>query len=209
MLRTRLIHLLLNSQVIDIHVAVDEPVRVRTEGEMARMDVNGAKDGDLREFLAPCRDCKAPAALLQARGGSWDCALSLASWRMRGNLFTHAGERLALVTRRLPRTSPGFAVFGLPEALRVQRGKQKGLALVAGPRRSGTATTLAASASQPSCGRPVSMVTVEHPIDYLVELARGGDFSLRGRSGYRTRPPRRTGRAATGVGCFSGRSDER
>ncbi len=86
--------------------------------------------------------------------------------RFRANLYVQRGS-IAAVFRRIPFKIPEIAELGLPEVLETFVHIPAGLVLITGPTGSGKSTTLAAIMRSIIEKRPVHIVTIEDPIEYL------------------------------------------
>lgn len=86
--------------------------------------------------------------------------------RFRGNLFYQRGH-LAAVFRRVPFEILSVEDLDLPKVLLDFCKIHQGLVLVTGPTGSGKSTTLAALVKYITATRPVHMITIEDPIEFL------------------------------------------
>ncbi|MCX5384162.1 type IV pilus twitching motility protein PilT [Streptomyces sp. NBC_00083] len=86
--------------------------------------------------------------------------------RMRGNAFTQRGAS-ALALRIIPYEVPSSEQLGLPPAVIGWAGLPRGFVLVTGPTGSGKSTSLAALLDYVNTHRPVHILTIEDPIEYL------------------------------------------
>ena len=136
-------------------------------------------DGDLRSApetapLSPADTERLVASVLTparraafAAGGEIDFSFS---WRdtarIRGSAFRQRGA-VALALRLMPYRIPSFDELGLPEAVRRFAGLDQGLLLVTGPTGSGKSTTLASMIDWINTNRPVHVLTIEDPIEYI------------------------------------------
>jgi twitching motility protein PilT len=105
-------------------------------------------------------------------GGHFDAALTLGEHsRLRCNVFRCGpGDRLAMTVRWLPFHVPAPDILGLPRALVAQIDPlRRGLILVTGPTGAGKTTTLACLLEQINHHRPAHILTVEQPVEYLLE----------------------------------------
>ncbi|MFQ5503245.1 MAG: type IV pilus twitching motility protein PilT [Planctomycetota bacterium] len=99
--------------------------------------------------------------------GSCDCSHQLPDGtRTRVNIFKVKGCH-AIVMRALPTEIPGFEELALPEILAEIAALKTGLAVVTGPTGSGKSTTMAAIIDRINRTRPVHIVTLEDPIEFL------------------------------------------
>jgi twitching motility protein PilT len=94
------------------------------------------------------------------------------SWRgharIRGNVFRQRGA-VAIALRMIPRDIPSFADLGTPEIVQRFADMRQGLVFVTGPTGSGKSTTLASMIDWINHNRPVHIVTIEDPIEYVHE----------------------------------------
>src|SRR3954454_13165730 len=139
-------------------------------------------DGDLRpaeghdDPLSP-EDTKAAAHELLsdrqreafAEGHELDFSFS---WRgharIRGNAFRQRGA-VAVALRMIPRDIPSFEDLGTPPVVQRFAKLRQGLVFVTGPTGSGKSTTLASMIHWINQNRPVHIVTIEDPIEYVHE----------------------------------------
>jgi len=92
--------------------------------------------------------------------------------RHRVNVFAER-RGLASVIRLVPPAAPGPDTLGLPPRVRDITSMQNGLVLVTGRTGSGKSTTQAALVDLLNEARPVHIITLEDPIEYLHERKRG------------------------------------
>jgi len=86
---------------------------------------------------------------------------------------THQRGTLAAVFRRIPFKFPSLDEWGLPEVIKELARLQNGLVLVTGPTGSGKSSTLAALLHLICATRPVHIVTIEDPIEFLITDSMG------------------------------------
>jgi twitching motility protein PilT len=86
--------------------------------------------------------------------------------RIRGNAFRQRGT-VALALRVIPMTVPGFEELGLPPAATRWVKLPQGFVVVIGATGSGKSTSLAAMIDQINENRPVHIITIEDPIEYV------------------------------------------
>jgi len=87
--------------------------------------------------------------------------------RFRANIYTQRGS-FAAAFRRIPFTLPTIDELELPDVLSSFAHLPAGLVIVTGPTGSGKSTTLAAIMREITEKRPVHIVTIEDPIEYLL-----------------------------------------
>ena len=86
--------------------------------------------------------------------------------RFRANAFFQL-DRPALALRLIPTEIPTPAAIGLPPALTSLLTRPHGLVLMTGPTGSGKSTTLASMIDWINRNRPLHVLTIEDPIEYL------------------------------------------
>jgi twitching motility protein PilT len=86
--------------------------------------------------------------------------------RFRLNVFQQRGT-VAAAMRAIPHEIPPFEVLGIPESIRSFTDMRHGLVLVTGPTGSGKSTTLASLVDIINRNKPLHIVTVEDPIEFL------------------------------------------
>jgi twitching motility protein PilT len=86
--------------------------------------------------------------------------------RFRLNVFQQRGT-IAAAMRAIPHEIPAFEVLGIPESIRAFTELRHGLVLVTGPTGSGKSTTLASLVDIINRSKPLHIVTVEDPIEFL------------------------------------------
>jgi twitching motility protein PilU len=88
--------------------------------------------------------------------------------RFRVNIFRQR-QHTGIVLRRIQTTIPALAALGLPKIYNELIMEKRGLILVVGPTGSGKSTSLAAMLEHRNINGSGHIVTVEDPIEYLLE----------------------------------------
>ncbi|HUC35704.1 MAG TPA: type IV pilus twitching motility protein PilT [Acidimicrobiales bacterium] len=86
--------------------------------------------------------------------------------RFRVNVFQQRGT-VAAALRAIPHDIPDFSSLGIPEPVRQFAEMRQGFVLVTGPTGSGKSTTLASLVDIINRTKPLHIVTVEDPIEFL------------------------------------------
>jgi twitching motility protein PilT len=86
--------------------------------------------------------------------------------RFRLNVFMQRGT-VAAALRAIPHEIPAFESLGVPESVRGFAELRRGLVLVTGPTGSGKSTTLASLVDIVNRSKPLHIVTIEDPIEFL------------------------------------------
>ncbi len=92
--------------------------------------------------------------------------------RFRINAYHQRGS-LAAACRLLPLTIPKIDELNLPKICHQFAGLRQGFILVTGPTGHGKSTTLAAIINEINATRPVHIVTIEDPIEYVFSHQKG------------------------------------
>ena len=101
------------------------------------------------------------------RSGDLDVGYSLEDGRrFRLNVARQQG-RLSIVARSVPSGALSFEELGLDSTIKDLAERRRGLVMVTGATGSGKSTTLAAMVHHINKTRPVHVVTIEDPIEYL------------------------------------------
>jgi twitching motility protein PilT len=135
-------------------VVLDPPIANLTafQIEMIAMNIIGDNAWQIEDLL---------------RHGSCDASYSLGETsRFRVNIFSQRGN-YSIVMRQLNATIPTMEQLQLPEVLRELPREKTGLVLVTGATGSGKTTTLAAILNIINQEKPVHIVTLEDPVEYL------------------------------------------
>lgn len=164
-------------RVSDMHLRTGAGVRLRIDGDLAAVpDCDVLTAEQFEGLLFPLLADDAIARLRENPPGDVDAAYD---WRARGvsfrlNLFVDR-DGPACVIRVLPRTVPGPERLGFPDE-RVWReitAAQQGLVIVTGITGSGKSTTIASLLGHINRTRPVRVITLEDPIEYVLADDRG------------------------------------
>ena len=137
-----------------IAVNVDPPIENLTpyQTEMLALAIIGGNRG-LMDILAET--------------GSTDCAYEvLGECRFRVNIFQQR-KQYSLVLRKLETKILSLDDLGLPPIFKTMAEEKNGLILVTGATGSGKSTTLAALLNEMNETRPVHILTIEDPIEFV------------------------------------------
>jgi twitching motility protein PilT len=155
----------------DVHLMHGEPPIVRVDGRLRPLA--GEPPADLDRLLGPRLAAEARPRI--DAGVSADLGFGVAGvGRFRVNVFqTSAG--LAAAVRLLRAAAPTLAQLAPPVPLDDLVDLPHGLVIVCGPTGSGKSSTLAALAHEALARRPVMLITLEDPIEYVLAVpsARG------------------------------------
>ena len=152
-------------QASDVHLAAGLVPQVRVQGKLQSLLLSPTSQDMLAAELRGLLQEQQWQELLRA--GEVDMAFSdAAGERYRLNAYRQ-GTQYALAIRLLASVIPDCQTLGLPESVVRLADLKQGLVLVAGPTGSGKTTTLAALVQRINNERPVHIITLEDPVEYL------------------------------------------
>ncbi|MBI5268011.1 MAG: type IV pilus twitching motility protein PilT [candidate division Zixibacteria bacterium] len=149
----------------DLHLTVGSPPMVRVDGKLTKTN-HDILTGDVIKKLAYSMLNEKQKMKFEQ---NWELDFSFgieAMSRFRANMFMQRGN-VAVALRQIPYKVKTFEELGLPKAITEFSRLPRGLVLVTGPTGSGKSTTLAAIIDKVNRERPVHIITVEDPIEYL------------------------------------------
>jgi twitching motility protein PilT len=160
-----------HSQLSDINFTVGRLPQIEVDGqlrEVALGDWNTPLTAFETEVLTDAifDDDESLKETLTATGSA-DCALELEGGnRFRVNVFK-SRDCLSIVLRVLPSEVPSIERLDLPKIIEEIPQLKDGLVLVSGATGSGKSTTLAAIVNRINETRPVHIVTLEDPVEFV------------------------------------------
>ena len=159
-----------SKQVSDLIFSPGRPPQVELSGKLTPVKVEGLDKLTPEDTARIAADLigKNNTALEKLRTeGSCDISYSLPRMsRFRVNIFTQRGT-CAIVMRVIPNQIPDFKTFNLPPQLGKICDLVNGIVLVTGPTGSGKSSTLAAIVNKLNQEKPIHIVTIEDPIEFL------------------------------------------
>lgn len=161
-----LLRYLWDNNATDLHLCAGTPPRVRIDGKLfAIPDAADLTIDFLDEVLTGLLSEEDADVYLAER--QLDFAFTWADTaRFRANAFFQL-DRPALALRLIPQQIPTPEEIGLPESAAGLLTRPHGLVLMTGPTGSGKSTTLAAMIGWINRNRPVHIITIEDPIEYI------------------------------------------
>ena len=150
----------------DLHVTAGSPPLVRVDGDLRRLDTHSVfTPEDVQElihsFLSPELEARYLAARTLDLSFNWQNQA-----RFRVNLFFQRGS-MAMALRLIPYEIPTFEELGLPGICNDLVRLHQGLILMTGPTGSGKSTTLASMIGWINANRPLHILTIEDPLEYV------------------------------------------
>ncbi len=160
-----------HDNVSDLNITVDKPFQVESAGELLPVSLNPPIQ-QLTPFQTEIlalnlinRDRRLTGALLSE--GSCDTSYQLAGKaRFRVNVFSQKGC-YSTVMRQLATRVPTIEELGLPPAFSKMAEERNGIILVTGATGTGKTTSLAAVLNEINEKKPVHVVTLEDPVEYV------------------------------------------
>jgi len=159
------------TEVSDLNFTVDKPLQVESFGELVPI----LFDPPIQR-LTPFQTEMIALNLVGGarrltedlmRRGSCDASYAIdESARFRVNIFSQRGN-LSIVLRKLNTEIPTLEQLASPPIFRQAAKEKTGLILVTGATGSGKTTTLAAILNEINENRPVHVITLEDPVEYV------------------------------------------
>ncbi len=152
-------------QASDLFLTEGAVPSVRLHGRVLPLDEPATTADEMAELLGSVLHDETRATF--DRSGDADVGISLPDGsRYRINLLRQQG-RSSAVARAVPSGAVDLAALRLPESVRTWAHRSRGLVLVTGATGSGKSTTLAALVHEVNRTRPVHIVTIEDPIEFV------------------------------------------
>jgi len=163
------LHQLLKTMVekggTDLHITTHSPPLIRIDGNLVSLSHPPMSAVDTKKLSY--------SVLTDAQKHRFEETLELdisfgvkGLARFRANIFMQRGA-VAGAFRRIPYEILGFRELGLPPSVEALCNKPRGLVLVTGPTGSGKSTTLAAMIDKVNSEKPLHILTIEDPVEYL------------------------------------------
>jgi twitching motility protein PilT len=158
------------AHVSDLIFSPGRAPQIETKGELVELKFQGLERLTERQTIEIAEDLiggNTVAAEQMRRDGSADLSYALPGVaRFRVNIFRQRAA-YAVVMRVIPMTIPSFDDLGLPAHLAAIVPMRNGIVLVTGPTGSGKSSTLAAIVDRMNEERPIHIVTIEDPIEFI------------------------------------------
>ena len=159
------LELVVDQRASDLHFGSGAPPTVRFNGDLFPVPFRVLSDPEARRFLYEIMTPEQKATFDERQ--ELDFAYELPGFaRFRANVFVHRNG-IGAVFRVIPEEVPTLAELRLPPMLRRLTGYTDGLVLFTGPTGSGKTTTQAAIINEINRTRPVHILTIEDPIEFL------------------------------------------
>jgi twitching motility protein PilT len=149
----------------DLHLSIGSPPQVRVDGHLRRLDLAPLTPDVVKSL---CYSVLTDAQKKKFEE-TWelDFAFGLRGvGRFRCNVFNQKGA-VGAVYRLIAEKIKSLEELNLPPVLAELADRPRGLVLVTGPTGSGKSTTLAAMIDRINQAKPVHILTIEDPVEYL------------------------------------------
>ncbi|HUX07378.1 MAG TPA: type IV pilus twitching motility protein PilT [Acidobacteriota bacterium] len=160
-----LLKTMIEQRASDLHITTGSPPQIRVDGRLVPINIPVLKPADTKRI--------AYSVLTEAQKHRLEEALQIdfsfgikGLARFRANVYTQRGS-IAAAYRLIPWEIMDFGKLGVPQVVANLCDKPRGLVLVTGPTGSGKSTTLAAMIDKINREKPLHIVTIEDPIEYL------------------------------------------
>jgi len=166
-----LLKMMIEKDASDLHLTVGSPPQIRVDGNLVGLHMEPLSPVETKQM------CYSVLTEVQKKRFEEDNELDLSFGikdlsRFRGNMFVQRGTT-AGAFRTIPYNIRSFQELGLPSIVKALTKKPRGLILVTGPTGSGKTTTLAAMIDEINATRPLHIVTIEDPIEYVHAHKKG------------------------------------
>ncbi len=166
-----LLKFMVSQKASDLHLKPMRPPLLRVEGRLTPIQAQPLPPEQIDKLIKEVLSEKQKKHLEEFLYVDFGYSLPGVS-RFRATVFFQRGTPSA-VFRRIPINFPSIDDWGLPEIIYDFCKLPQGLILVTGPTGSGKSSTLAAIIKEISEKRPVHIVTIEDPIEFLFRDAVG------------------------------------
>jgi len=150
----------------DLHLTAAQPGAIRLHGAIRPIEGCPVLDNEtIREMVFGILPATQRERFEEER--ELDTSHSIAGvGRFRVNVSLQRGT-VAAALRPIPHEMPEFDTLGIPDSVKAFTDLRRGLVLVTGPTGSGKSTTLASLVDIINRTKPLHIVTVEDPIEFL------------------------------------------
>ncbi len=150
----------------DLHLTVGRPATARRDGTLVSFEnVPVLTSADVDRMIYTLLDDRKLEELRRDKQVDFSFGVP-GLGRFRANAFSQRGN-LALALRVVPFRVRSLEELGAPGACTTLLNRPYGIVLVVGPTGSGKSTTLAAMIDRINATRPVHILTIEDPVEYL------------------------------------------
>jgi twitching motility protein PilT len=149
----------------DLHLKVGRPPLFRIRGDLLPTEAPPLTEEELKSTLYAIMNPRLIKQFEETMEADFSYMIEGLA-RFRVNIFVQRGN-IGAVMRLIPIEVPSVESLGLPPVLNKMADAENGLILVTGPTGSGKSTTLAAMIQHINESRPVHVMTIEDPIEFV------------------------------------------
>jgi len=159
-----LVEIALQAKASDIHLVVGYGPKFRINGALRELNADPLTPDDCVDYAGQI--IGVPACERVQAGGEIDTARTICGTRCRINVYRQQGV-VSIALRLLANQIPAMETLGLPKVINRFIDMRHGMVLVTGETGSGKSTTLASVIDRICQARPVHIITLEDPIEYI------------------------------------------
>lgn len=160
-----LLRLTVERTASDLHVTVGLPPMIRIDGELQPTDYGVVNAYDSQRLVYDILTDKQIERFEQTHELDFSYGVPGVA-RFRFNCYRQRGS-VAAAVRPIPTDIPDYQAIGLPDVVIDLCERSSGLVIVTGPTGSGKSTTLACMVDEINQKKPLHIITIEDPIEYL------------------------------------------
>jgi twitching motility protein PilT len=160
-----LLKTMIEQRASDLHITTGSPPQIRIDGRLVPINTPTLKPADTKRI--------AYSVLTEAQKHRLEEQLQIdfsfgikGLARFRANVYNQRGS-IAAAYRLIPWEIMDFSKLGVPQIVSNLCEKPRGLVLITGPTGSGKSTTLAAMIDKINREKPLHIITIEDPIEFL------------------------------------------
>ncbi len=161
----QLLKIMVDEGASDLHITTNSPPQIRIHGKLKPLNHPPLTPAETKQLVYSILNDSQKHIFEENLELDFSFGIKGLA-RFRANIFYQRGA-VAGAFRRIPYEIKGFDELGLPPITKTLCDKPRGLVLVTGPTGSGKSTTLAAMIDKINRERPVHIITIEDPIEYL------------------------------------------
>ena len=161
----QLLKIMLDENASDLHITTNSPPQIRVHGNLKPLNHPPLSAPETKQLVY--------SILSDSQKHRFEEDLELdfsfgfkGLARFRANVFYQRGA-VSGAFRMIPFEKRSFEELGLPHVVTSLCDKPRGLVLVTGPTGSGKSTTLASMIDKINAEKPLHIITIEDPIEYL------------------------------------------
>ncbi len=161
----QLLKIMIDERATDLHITTNSPPQIRVHGKLKPLNHPPLKAPETKQLIYSILSDSQKHKLEEDLELDFSFGIKGLA-RFRANVFHQRGA-VSGAFRMIPFEKRSFEELGIPPVVKTLCDKPRGLVLVTGPTGSGKSTTLATMIDKINSERPVHIITIEDPIEYL------------------------------------------